>query len=217
MAITRRDFLKYTAVMGGGLLLGSLFDLAPVKAYAEANPPVWTSEAVTVCGYCSVGCSMIVGSVLGSTLTNGIATKKYAIYVQGNGDSPINKGTLCSKGSASAQFSTIIDNDPASSTYGQRIPNPERLTEPLRRLTGETTWTSIPWATAYSEIAARVKATRNATLIDIEPGSSPPLTVNRCTGIATLGASSLSNEAAYLITKLNRALGVVYLETQARN
>jgi formate dehydrogenase major subunit len=99
MAVTRREFLKFSTATGTGLLLG-IFDLKPIAAYAQANSPVWASEAISVCGYCSVGCSMIVGSQGG-----------YVTYVQGNPDSPINKGSLCSKGSASAQLSTIVSND----------------------------------------------------------------------------------------------------------
>lgn len=193
--ITRRDFLKYSAAVGGGLLLGiGLFDLKPIKAYADASPPVWGSEAITVCGYCSVGCSMVAGKATSGSLSG------YVTYVQGNPDSPINKGALCSKGSASAQFSTIVN-----ATTGLREPHPGRLTQPMYRAAGGTQWTPISWPTAISDIAAKVKATRGT------------LTEGRTETIATLGGSSLNNEAAYLITKLNRALGVVYLETQARN
>ncbi|MBM4137216.1 MAG: twin-arginine translocation signal domain-containing protein [Nitrospira sp.] len=206
MAITRRDFLKYTAVAGGALLFG-VFDLDPIKAYAEANPPVWTTEALSVGVYCSGGCGVIVGSVDGSTITGGTAGKKYVVYVQGNPDSPINGGGLCSKCASSAQISTIVDP-----TLG-RIPNPERITTVKYRAAGASVWTDKPYATAINEIAAKVKATRDANFTETEGA----LTVNRCNGIATLGGSSLNNEAAYLIGKLNRGLGVVYLETQARN
>ncbi|MFZ3138336.1 MAG: twin-arginine translocation signal domain-containing protein [Thermodesulfovibrionales bacterium] len=206
MAITRRDFLKSTAVAGAALLFG-VFDLNPIVVHADVNPPVWTQEATTVCGYCSVGCSMIAGTPISGTLSG------YVTYIQGNPDSPINKGALCSKGAASAQFSTVVDST------GTRIPNTERLTAPMYRGKKGTGWTTITWQEAIDGIAAKVYATRNATFTDIGDGTPDPsgLTVNRCTGIATLGGSSLNNEAAYLITKLNRALGVVHLETQARN
>ncbi|OGW52042.1 MAG: hypothetical protein A2Y81_13245, partial [Nitrospirae bacterium RBG_13_43_8] len=159
MAITRRDFLKYTAVMGGGLLLGSLFDLAPIKAYAEANPPVWTGEAVSIGVYCSGGCGVIVGK---TTNLPGHIGEEYITYVQGHPDSPINGGGLCSKCQSSAQISTIVAAD------GSRIPNPQRITQPLKRvggLIGSTTWTPISWTQAISEIAAKVKATRSATFV----------------------------------------------------
>jgi len=200
MAITRRDFLKVSGITGAGLLFG-VFDLKPIVAYAQANPPVWTSEAITVCGYCSVGCSMIAGNSGG-----------YVHYIQGNPDSPINKGALCSKGMASAQFSTIVSND-----SGDRIPHPDRLTKVLYRAPYGSDWQEITWTDAIAAIANKVKATRDATFIESETIDGSPLTVNRCQGIGVLGGSSLNNESAYLIAKLYRALGVVYLETQARN
>ncbi len=200
MTVTRRDFLKFSAATGTGLLLG-VFDLKPIVAYAQANPPVWASEAISVCGYCSVGCSMIVGSQGG-----------YVTYVQGNPDSPINKGSLCSKGSASAQLSTIVSND-----TGARIPNPRRLTKVKYRAPKSTKWIDMDYPSAIRLIAQRVKATRDSTFI--EKGIQSPetgLTVNRCEGIASLGAAAFNNEACYLISKLMRGLGVVYLEHQAR-
>jgi len=206
MAITRREFLQYSAATGAGVLFG-VFDLKPIVAYAQANPPVWTAEALSVGCYCSGGCGLIVG-------TNTIGSQQYVTYVQGNPDSPINKGALCSKCASSAQLSTIVDDD-----TGTRIPNPERLTEVKYRAAGATDWTTISWATAISQIAAKVQATRDATFTDIGDGTPDPvgLTVNRCTGIGCLGGSSINNEPAYLIVKLMRALGVVYIETQARN
>ncbi len=200
MAVTRRDFLKFSAATGTGLLLGA-FDLKPIVAYAQANPPVWASEAISVCGYCSVGCSMIIGSQGG-----------YVTYVQGNPDSPINKGSLCSKGSASAQISAIVSND-----TGTRIPNPQRLTKVMYRSPNGTTWVDMNYPSAIRLIAQRVKATRDSTFV--EKGVQSPetgLTVNRCEGIASLGAAAFNNEACYLISKLMRGLGVVSLEHQAR-
>ncbi len=200
MAVTRRDFLKFSAATGTGLLLG-VFDPKPIVAYARANPPVWASEAISVCGYCSVGCSMIVGS-----------QGEYVTYVHGNPDSPINRGSLCSKGSASAQLSTIVSND-----TGTRIPNPQRLTKVKYRAPYGTTWVDMDYPSAIRLIAQKVKATRDSTFV--EKGVQFPeagLTVNRCEGIASLGAAAFNNEACYLISKLMRGLGVVYLEHQAR-
>ena len=201
MDFTRREFLKFSTATGAGLFFG-LFDLKPIVAFAQANPPVWAKEAISVCGYCSVGCSMIIGSLDGG----------YVTYVQGNPDSPINKGSLCSKGSAAAQLSTIVSND-----TGAIIPNPNRLTKVKYRAPYSTVWEDKEYGWAIRAIADRVRTTRDSTFVDVGVKSPETgLTVNRCEGIASLGAAAFHNESCYLITKLMRALGVVYLEHQAR-
>jgi len=201
MDFTRREFLKFSTATGAGLMFG-LFDLKPIVAFAQANPPIWARETISVCGYCSVGCSMIIGSQEGG----------YVTYVQGNPDSPINKGSLCSKGSAAAQLSTIVSND-----TGKMVPNPRRLTKVKYRAPYSTVWEDREYGWAIRAIAERVQTTRDSTFVDV--GVKAPetgLTVNRCEGIASLGAAAFHNESCYLITKLMRALGVVYLEHQAR-
>jgi formate dehydrogenase major subunit len=195
MTVTRRDFLKFSAVTSTGFLLG-IFDLKPIFAHAQDSPLVWTNENISVCGYCSVGCSMIVGSHEG-----------YVTYVEGNPDSPINGGRLCSKGSASAGLSSIVSND-----GGTRIPNPQRLTKIKYRAPYATDWVEMTYEDAVKAIAEKVKDTRDSTFVAEEAG----LTVNRCEGIASLGAAAFNNESCYLIGKLMRSLGVVYLEHQAR-
>jgi formate dehydrogenase major subunit len=202
MAITRREFLRYSAVTGAALALG-IFDLNPIKAYALANPPVWTAEALSVGVYCSGGCGMIVGK---GTLPG--YTGEYITYVQGNPDSIINAGRICSKCASSAQISTIIDP-----TSNQRVPNPNRITQPMHRAAGATDWTPITWTDAISQIAAKTLAARTAGW----EASVGGVTCNRTTRLAALGGSSLNNEAAYMMSKLYRALGLVYIETQARN
>lgn len=207
MAITRREFLKYSAVTGAALYMG-IFDLNPVKAYADANPPVWTAEALSVGVYCSGGCGMIVGK---GTLPG--YNSDYITYVQGNPDSIINHGRICSKCASSAQISTIIDNDPLSATYRERIPNPKRITQPMYRAAGASDWTAISWTDAISQITTKTLAARTAGWLSDVGG----VTCNRTTGIAAFGGSSLNNEVAYMMSKLYRALGLVYTETQARN
>ncbi|HCQ99510.1 MAG TPA: molybdopterin oxidoreductase, partial [Acidobacteria bacterium] len=41
-------------------------------------------------------------------------------------------------------------------------------------------------------------------------------TVNRTNGIAWVGSATVANEDAYLITKTMRALGLTYIDHQAR-
>jgi formate dehydrogenase major subunit len=191
MAITRRDFLKYTAVTGAALYMG-IFDLDPVKAYALANPPVWTNETFNICPYCGVGCGVIVGANVDGQIT----------YVQGDPENPINLGSLCAKGAASGQLNHIEGY--AGPTASYKADDSERVITPLRRTAGASDWTAISWDTAMSEIAGLINSTRT---IDDDM---------KCTNIAVLGSAKHTNEECYLLTKLTRALGIVYLEHCAR-
>jgi formate dehydrogenase major subunit len=218
MDVTRRDFLKISGAATAGLMLGSLFDLAPIEAYAAANPPEWDTVTTSICCYCAVGCGLLV-------CTN--SSDPDAVYVQGDPDHPINQGTLCSKGQAIGQLHTV-----------DGAVNPKRMTAPMKRTPGATSWTTISWTQAINEIAAHIKTTRdgpnthytgtdpnspayNTTLeewIDVDPAFGGPdwYPVNRCTGIACLGGAAHDTEECYLLVKLMRALGLVYIEHQAR-
>ena len=61
-------------------------------------------------------------------------------------------------------------------------------------------------------IAAAVKKTRDGSF-QTEVGGT---VVNRTEAIASLGGAALDNEECYLLVKAMRALGIVYLEHQAR-
>jgi formate dehydrogenase major subunit len=210
MAITRREFLQYSAATGAGVFFG-VFDLNPIVAYAQANPPVWETLTTSICCYCGVGCGLLVGSK---------STAPYATYVQGDPDHPINQGTLCSKGQAVIQQRTV---DGAL--------NSKRVLNPQVRRAGSLTWQTISWNQALNEIAAHIKTTRdgnNPHHNPLDPASTlentiteelidgVPTPVNRCRGIANFGGAALDNEECYLLVKLMRALGLVYIEHQAR-
>jgi len=111
MEVTRRDFLKISGAATAGLMLGSIFDLAPIKAYAVKCPPEWDLVTTSICCYCAVGCGLLVG-VTGDTSSDQVT------YVQGDPDHPINQGSLCSKGQAMQQLRTVdgcTPNFPATS------------------------------------------------------------------------------------------------------
>jgi formate dehydrogenase major subunit len=61
-------------------------------------------------------------------------------------------------------------------------------------------------------IAERVKKTRDETWMATENG----LTVNRTNGVACLGGAALDTEECYLLAKAMRAMGLVWIEHQAR-
>ena len=118
------------------------------------------------------------------------------INVEGDPDHPINEGALCSKGSALFQVAN----------------NERRLKKVRYRAAGSDKWEEKDWDWAIKEIAARIKKTRDETFILREKGK----VVNRADGLACLGGAALDNEECYLLSKTMRALGVTYLEHQAR-
>jgi len=64
-----------------------------------------------------------------------------------------------------------------------------------------------------TEIAKRVKATREATF---EATNANGQVVNRTGGIASVGSAALDNEECWIYQALMRAVGLTYIEHQAR-
>jgi len=91
--------------------------------------------------------------------------------------------------------------------------NPEPRSKVLYRAPGGTDWEEKTWDWALDNVARRIKDTRDKNFIEKDGSGN---TVNRNPAIANLGGSALDNEECYLLSKLTRALGVVYLEHHAR-
>ncbi|HEX6816842.1 MAG TPA: hypothetical protein VF120_00570 [Ktedonobacterales bacterium] len=142
--------------------------------------------AISVCPYCGVGCSQRVYHKDGKI-----------IDIEGNPESPISGGHLCPKG---------------ASTY-QLVNNPNRPTKVLYRAPKSDHWEERPLNWAMERIAQRVKEARDA---DFEMNNKDGLRVNRLESIAHIGGATLDNEENYLIAKLWRNLGIVYITNQAR-
>ncbi|MBV8695569.1 MAG: hypothetical protein JO125_08965 [Chloroflexi bacterium] len=158
------------------------------KESREKTSRIHNAKVVhSVCPYCAVGCSLDVYVKDGRV-----------IDIEGNADSPINRGTLCPKGSATFQYTV----------------NPSRLTQVLYRAPYSDHWEvkSLDWA--VEQIAQRVKKTRDETFVQSLPDGRE---VNHTLGIATLGGATLDIEENYVIKKLfSGGLGVVSIENQAR-
>src|SRR5215470_10481192 len=192
MTLTRRDFLKAGAIGGAAAtVLG--FDLAPAYAQLRELKIARTNETRSTCPYCSVSCGVIIYT-LGDKAKN---VTPRVVHVEGDPDHPINRGTLCPKGSS----------------LQQDIVSDRRLLKPQVRRPGSDRWEDISWETALDEIARKVKTTRDATFLEKD---SQGCTVNRCESIAWNGGCTDTNEFNYLVVKTMRSLGVVYLENQAR-
>lgn len=141
----------------------------------------------SVCPYCGVGCGQLIYTTGGKI-----------IDIEGDPESPINRGTLCPKGAATYQF----------------VVNPLRRTKPLYRRPGANHWEEVSLDWAMERIAQRIKETRDATFVDRLPDGR---VVNHCLSIASLGGATLEVEENYLIKKLlNGGLGIVSIENQAR-
>jgi formate dehydrogenase major subunit len=189
---SRRDFLKLSAV-GGTAAAVFGFDLQPAYAQLRVLKIARANETRSTCPYCSVSCGVIIYTI-GDRAKN---VTPQVVHVEGDPDHPINRGTLCPKGSS----------------LQQDILNERRLLRPQVRRPGGTDWEYISWDDALNEIAARVKKTRDDTIIEKD---AKGVTVNRCESIAFTGGCTDTNEFNYLVVKSMRALGVVHLENQAR-
>jgi formate dehydrogenase major subunit len=119
------------------------------------------------------------------------------VQIEGDLDSPISRGRLCPKGSASLELVT----------------SPHRQTRVLYRRPHATEWESLDLETATDMIADRVIESRARTWQDMDENGQP---LRRTLGIAGLGGATLDNEENYLIKKLFTALGAIQIENQAR-
>jgi formate dehydrogenase major subunit len=191
-ATSRRQFFRGAA--GAGTLAGLGLNLKPAQAAVQKLKIQGAREVPSICPYCAVGCAQIV-SVKDGQIVN----------IEGNPDSPINRGTLCPKGSATFQLAV----------------NPNRLTKVKYRAPHATEWEEKDLDWAMDRIARRLKETRDRDFRETwetKDLSGEPVTkrVNHFATIASLGGATMDNEWNYAHLKLWRALGLIWLENQAR-
>ena len=186
MEVTRRSFLKFSGATAGSVLLPTGFAQASEKVQ---HFPLHkqVKEAATICPYCSCGCGLVI-----ATGTNG-----HIVNCEGDPDNPQNRGAL----------------DPKSISVRELSQSDLRLKKPLYRAPGSSSFEEKSWDWIIDEISKRIKTTRDATFQRV---NDKGVTVNRTTDIAFLGGAANNDEECYLATKLMRALGLVYLEHQAR-
>ena len=154
---------------------------------ARLGPRTGSADAVvkSVCPYCAVGCGQDVYVRDGKV-----------VQIEGDPDSPVSRGRLCPKGSASLQLTTG-----GSRQYQVKY----------RRPFG-TQWEDLDLDTAMDMIADRVLAARRHGWQWEQDGNR----TRRTLGFASLGGATLDNEENYLIKKLFTALGAIQIENQAR-
>lgn len=208
MKVTRRQFLKITGATAATFAVVDLgFNLKATAAEVKGCRIKDVTPTPTVCPYCATGCGLLVYSERD-------ASGKFVklLSVEGDPDHPINRGAACAKGAALFNLREVYDE-----LTGEQVVNPKRATKPLYRGPGKDKWEEKDWDWVLDEIAKRVQKSRDEGFIHkekLEDGTE--IIVNRTEKIASMGGSGLDNEEAYLLSKLMRSLGVVYLETQAR-
>ena len=151
-------------------------------------PRTSTADRVvqSVCPYCAVGCGQRI-----------YVKDEKVVQIEGDPDSPISRGRLCPKGSASEQL----------------VNSPGRQTKVLYRAPYAREWKHIDNETALEMIAERfLEARRRSWQQHDDKGRL----LRRTMGIAALGGATLDNEENYLIKKLFTAAGAVQIENQAR-
>ncbi len=140
----------------------------------------------SICPYCAVGCGQKV-----------YVKDEKVIQIEGDPDSPISRGRLCPKGSASEKL----------------VNSPMRETRVKYRRPGAADWEYISLEQATDMIAERIIRTRDETWEqETEDGEA----LRRTLGIHFLGGATLDSEENYLIKKFFTAAGAISIENQAR-
>ncbi len=194
MALSRRGFLAMSGSIGSGIALSSLgINLNPVKAHAEELSKMDrvknAKQVSTICCYCSVGCGLICS----------VDKQTGKIFnIEGDPAHPINEGSLCAKGAG------FFDLTQA---------NKHRLTKVQYRAPYSDKWEEKDWDWAINRIARLVKDSRDKGFVIRNSNGE---LVNRAETIAHLGSSNVDNEECWLMTAKARALGMVYIDHQAR-
>lgn len=154
----------------------------------EVEPRTSTADRVarSVCPYCAVGCGQKV-----------FVKDESVVQIEGDPDSPVSRGRLCPKGSASKN---LVTSDLRQTAVRYRRPY-------------ATEWEELDLHTAMEMVADRVVKSRRDSWQDLDEHGRK---VRRTMGIASLGGATLDNEENYLIKKLFTAMGAIQIENQAR-
>src|SRR6202789_3714068 len=196
MQLSRRGFIKITAAGLAASSLGALgFGGAGEALAASVRPFKLTAATETrnTCTYCSVACGILIYS-LGDKAKNAVSDIP---HIEGDPDHPVNRGTLCPKGSA------LLDI----------VHAPTRLTVPRNRAPGSAAFKNVSWDFALDRIARLMKEDRDKHFIAKNPQG---VTVNRWTSTGMLAASASSSETSFLTWKVVRSLGMVVFDNHSR-
>lgn len=196
MDLTRRGFIKLTGATLATSSLGALGFGGCGEAVAASVRPfklTHAKETRNTCTYCSVACGILIYT-LGDGSKNSTSD---IIHIEGDPDHPVNRGTLCPKGSA------LLDI----------VHAPTRLKAPKYRKPGGTEFEEVTWDWALNRIARLMKDDRDKNFI---AKNADGTTVNRWISTGMLAASASSTETSYLTWKVARSFGMLVFDNQAR-
>jgi formate dehydrogenase major subunit len=165
-----------------------LRESARSRNHVDVKPRTEEADRVvsSICPYCAVGCAQRV-----------FVKDEQVTQIEGDPASPISRGRLCPKGSASRNL----------------VQSPLRQYQVRYRRPYGADWEDLPLDRAMDMIADRVIAARAADWQERNEQGQP---LNRTLSMASLGGATLDNEENYLIKKLFTGLGIVQIENQAR-
>ncbi len=190
MKLGRREFIKLSATATAVTAFAGLgMNLQPTTAKAQLLQIHWAKETTSICCYCSVGCGVLVHTEK--------AGSGRCINIEGDPDHPINEGSLCAKGASLFQ---VPENE-------------NRITKVMYRAPYTDKFVEAPWGWALQRIAEKVKEARDETFVQKNDKGQ---VVNRTDGIAHCGSAEIENEENWYLQAMQRALGLVYIEHQAR-
>jgi len=187
--MVQRKFLEWPVIRQ--LRTGDVFGRGPAVTSEHTRsiaPRTASADRVvsSVCPYCAVGCGQRV-----------YVKDEKVVQIEGDPNSPISRGRLCPKGSASEQL----------------VNSPGRQISVLYRAPRATQWQPLELDTAIDMVAERFIASRRNAWQDHDAEGRP---LRRTMGIASLGGATLDNEENYVIKKLFTAAGVIQVDNQAR-
>ena len=150
----RRRFLKVLGATGGGAAALSACGigpeptehLIPYLVQPEEQVPGIPTWYATTCRECAAGCGL-----------HAKVREGRVIKLEGNPESPLNQGRLCSRGQAALQG----------------LYNPDRVTDPMAR-GADGRWQTLTWDEAIARLGAKVKEARGTGAVfvtGLETGS----------------------------------------------
>ena len=181
-------FSRRTFLKTGGTILASLFTGGKVRPVQASLYPklLFGREVPGRCPLCSLGCGVIYRS-----------RGPGQWHVEGDPDCPVALGSLCSRGAALTESLGVVD-----------------ISKPLYRPPGGDSFKEIEWKEVVDLVARRLKDLRDRDL-SFFPADGESIS-NRFDSLGVITGGCLTNEEAYTISKLFRALGVLGMDTSVR-